>query len=218
MFNLYNGKLWIQVIWLLRSQLICNYIAFERGYIPSTEGYRLKGLITPLISATVYWNKLLLVWFNMVADLQLNFRDWKYFFLIYQLILMGESFQDCSWIQDFKADFPQSQPQNPELGRFLWRLWFNFSLSKDNWPFKFEIVDICWHTACFKIWFSKVQDFGNFELSPMNTFVVSTQKNCITKTVLWASKKHNKLMEKKIITILLSNVLLASTYATAYYL
>ena len=28
---------------------------------------------------------------------------------------------------------------------------FNFSLSKDNWPFKLEIVDFCRHTASFKI-------------------------------------------------------------------
>ena len=25
--------------------------------------------------------------------------------------------QDYSWIQDFEADFPESQPQNTELGR-----------------------------------------------------------------------------------------------------
>ena len=61
----------------------------------------------------------------------------------------------------------ESQPQNPVLGRFLWLLWFNFSLSKDNWPFKLEIVNIYRQTASFKIWFSKVQDFENFELSPM---------------------------------------------------
>ena len=45
-----------------------------------------------------------------------------------------------------------------------------FSLSKDNWPFKFEIVDIYRQTACFKISFSKFQDFGYFELSPMDQF------------------------------------------------
>ena len=27
------------------------------------------------------------------------------------------SFQDYSWIQDFEADFLESQPQNVELGR-----------------------------------------------------------------------------------------------------
>ena len=30
--------------------------------------------------------------------------------LVYQMcpevVIMGESFQDCSWIQDFEADFP----------------------------------------------------------------------------------------------------------------
>ena len=29
---------------------------------------------------------------------------------------MGEGFQDYSWIQDFEADFIESQPQNAELG------------------------------------------------------------------------------------------------------
>ena len=28
---------------------------------------------------------------------------------------------------------------------------------------------ICRHTTSFKIWISKVQDFGNFELSPMQS-------------------------------------------------
>ena len=36
------------------------------------------------------------------------------------------------------------------IERFLWLLWFNFSLSKDNWPFKLVIVDIYRHTASFK--------------------------------------------------------------------
>ena len=44
-------------------------------------------------------------------------------------------FLDYSWIKDFEANFPQSQPRNPELGRFLW-LQF-----KDNWPFKLVIAD-----------------------------------------------------------------------------
>ena len=64
----------------------------------------------------------------------------------------------------------ESQPQNPELGRFLWLLWFNFILYKGNWSFEIEIVDICRHTACFKFWFSKVQDFRNFEITPMKVY------------------------------------------------
>ena len=84
---------------------------------------------------------------------------------------MGESFQPFL-ILFLNSGFwgwlsTESQPQNPEFGGFLWLLWFNFSPSKDNWPFKIEIVDIYRHTASFKFWFSKVQDFGNFELSPM---------------------------------------------------
>ena len=51
----------------------------------------------------------------------------------------------------------------PESGFYIFlNLGFWGWLSKDNWPFKFEIVDIYRHTASFKIWFSKVQDFGNF--------------------------------------------------------
>ena len=61
----------------------------------------------------------------------------------------------------------ERQPQNPYFGRFLWLLWFNFSLSVDNLAFKLENVDIFRHTASFKTWFSNFQDFGNFELPPM---------------------------------------------------
>ena len=46
------------------------------------------------------------------------------------------------------------------------------SLSKDNWPFKFEIVN-SGHTASFKIGVWKVQDFGHFELPPMQMSVIS---------------------------------------------
>ena len=88
--------------------------------------------------------------------LMFSLRDWWFYVSVCSTLLvvepcgtvvdcMGESFQDYSWIQDFEAD------SNPELGRFLWLLWFNFSLSKDNWPFKLEIVDIYRYTACFKI-------------------------------------------------------------------
>ena len=41
---------------------------------------------------------------------------------------------------------------------------------KDNWPFTLEIANttvLYGHTASYKIWISKVQDFENFELSPM---------------------------------------------------
>ena len=88
----------------------------------------------------------------------------------------------------------ESQPQNPELGRLLWLLWFNFSLSEDNWPFKLKFVDIYSHTASFRIWFSKVQDFGIFELSPISamcqgiktriSYAVSIQRYCRCSKIL----------------------------------
>ena len=40
-------------------------------------------------------------------------------------------------------------------------------LSKHNYSFKLEIIHFCRHPASFKILFSKVQDFGNFDFSPM---------------------------------------------------
>ena len=48
-----------------------------------------------------------------------------------------------------------------------WRDYNRFSDSYSVCPFKLEIVNIFGHTASFKIGVSKVQDFGNFELSPM---------------------------------------------------
>ena len=60
----------------------------------------------------------------------------------------------------------ESQRQNTELGRLQSLFWYIYSLSKGNQPFKLEILKLWRHTASFKIWISKVQDFGNFELSP----------------------------------------------------
>ena len=57
---------------------------------------------------------------------------------------MGESFQDYSWIQDFEADFPQKV--NLKMLNYgdhnSFSDLFIFCLSKDNWPFKLEIVNI----------------------------------------------------------------------------
>ena len=47
-------------------------------------------------------------------------------------------------------------------------IWFKLTYIKTIDHLNFEIVDIYSHCASFKIWFSKVQDFGNFELSPVN--------------------------------------------------
>ena len=50
---------------------------------------------------------------------------------------MGESFQDYSWIQDFEADFTESQPQNAELGSDFFYLRVlrlrRMILTKDAW-------------------------------------------------------------------------------------
>ena len=86
-------------------------------------------------------------------------------------ILMGESFQDYSWIQDFEADFP--------LKVSLKML----NLADYNSISHLPSVSLksvghlnlkkCWYfvgiIASFEIWISKVQDFQNFEISPINT-------------------------------------------------
>ena len=56
--------------------------------------------------------------------------------------------------------------------------------------FKLEIVDIYRHTAIFKIWFSKVQDFGNFELSPMCNAVFSLKSHICWYT--WIDHNYRK--------------------------
>ena len=45
-------------------------------------------------------------------------------------------------VSNQKEESIESQPQNTELDRLYWLLWFIFSLSKDNLLFKLEIVDI----------------------------------------------------------------------------
>ena len=90
----------------------------------------------------------------------------------------GQSFQDCTWIQDFEADF-------------LWKVSLKIlNLTDSNIFFglfsvylktidylKLEIVDIYRQTASFKIWFSKVQDFWSFELSPKCNAVFSLKSH-----------------------------------------
>ena len=83
-------------------------------------------------------------------------------------IIIGESFQDYSWIQDFEADF-------------LWKVSLKIMNSvdydriSDLFSVKIKTINIqtcnCDYfegiLQVFKIWVFKVQDFGNYELSPM---------------------------------------------------
>ena len=57
-------------------------------------------------------------------------------------------------IQDFEDDCVESHPQNAELGDYI-----SFS----------DLFSVCLRTIdhLIKIEISKVQDFGNFDLSPM---------------------------------------------------
>ena len=66
----------------------------------------------------------------------------------------------------------ESQPQNAELGRSQHLLRFILSLSKDNWPFKLEIVIFSGHTSSFKIGVSKVQDFGTFRILELSSMPI----------------------------------------------
>ena len=64
---------------------------------------------------------------------------------------MGESFQDCSWIQDFEADFPK------KVSLKILNLADSNSFF-DLFSVYLKMIDR----------FAKVQDFLNFELSPMH--------------------------------------------------
>ena len=94
---------------------------------------------------------------------------------------MGESFQDQSWIQDFEADFPYKvslKMLNLEDYNSISNL---LSLSHKtidllNWKF----LVVYRHNASFEIWISKVQDFQNFEISPMGELI-----NICTTSIVW---------------------------------
>ena len=49
-----------------------------------------------------------------------------------------------------------------------------------------HLLLFCWHTACFKIQIWKVQDFGNFELSPMH--IILTNNQAVTGSILVSDK------------------------------
>ena len=82
---------------------------------------------------------------------------------------MGESFKDYSCIQNFEDDFPpqESHPQNAELRRLISfsDLFLVCLRTIDHLILKLWIFS--GYTASFTIEISKVQDFGNSELSPM---------------------------------------------------
>ena len=81
---------------------------------------------------------------------------------------MGESFQDYSVIQNFETDFPQKVSLKIlNLGDYIS---FSVLFSLCLWTIAHLNLKVCifnGHTASFKIGVWKVQDFGNFELSPM---------------------------------------------------
>ena len=83
---------------------------------------------------------------------------------------MVESYQDYSRIQDFEADFPQKvslKMLNSGDHNSFSDLFTIFRRTIDHLNLKLRIFS--GHNASFKIGVLKVQDFGNFELSPMQT-------------------------------------------------
>ena len=74
-------------------------------------------------------------------------------FVTCMLISLVKAFRIIPEFRILRLTFHRKSASNPKLGRVLWLLRFNFSLSKDNChrPFKLEIVDIYRHTASFKI-------------------------------------------------------------------
>ena len=79
---------------------------------------------------------------------------------------MGESFQDYSWIQDFEDDFSQKVKLLNSGDYISFSDLFSVCLRTTN-HLNLKLWICSGHTASFKIEISKVQDFGNFELSPM---------------------------------------------------
>ena len=77
--------------------------------------------------------------------------------------------------------FHRKSASKPWIKQILMAFLIYFSLSKDNWSFKLEIVDICRHTASLKIsWFWKFWTFthGN----DLSTFAALT--HCLKKTMM----------------------------------
>ena len=65
-----------------------------------------------------------------------------------------------TWVKDFRI-IPEFRIlrltfQRKSASKSWYKLlWFIFSLSKDNWPFKLEFINICRHAASFKNQFKK---------------------------------------------------------------
>ena len=99
---------------------------------------------------------------------------------------MGESFQDCSWIQDFEADLLWKVSLKMLIYSFD-DLFFVHLWAIDH--FKLEIVNTLRHTASFKIWISKFQDFWNFQFSPMYIASVAHLEQLMQWPVLFCDWK-----------------------------
>ena len=60
---------------------------------------------------------------------------------------------------------------------------------------KLEIVDMYWYTASFKIWFSKIKDFGNLELfTRVICSLIDTKTKCLLNISQQGSHRYEKYL------------------------
>ena len=92
----------------------------------------------------------------------------------FALVHIGPYF---AWVKVFRfipefrilrLTFHKKSPSKSWIRQNLIHVAYKYNWSKDTW----NISIFWWHTASFKIKISKVQDFGNVELSPMYFVVV----------------------------------------------
>ena len=113
---------------------------------------------------------------NMIVFIWWIREYWKFYAHTIWLIWTYEIY--IAWVKDFRIipEFRILRLQKVSL-KMLNKADFN-SFS-DIFSVHLRAIDhlnsnlliLCWYTVSYKIWFSKVQDFWNFELSPM-TFIV----------------------------------------------
>ena len=93
----------------------------------------------------------------------------NYMYVYIDYTSIGESFQDYSWIQDFEADF-SLKVSLTILNLADNSCFFDFlsAYVRTVHHLNLKLLIFYSYSASFNIWISEVQDFGNFELSPMD--------------------------------------------------
>ena len=120
---------------------------------------------------------------------------WKCIFYLISMLQDKQIWTVWTWMKVFRINLEFRILRLTFHGKSASKCWtreiiiaslLSFQITKRQ-SFKLEIICFCRHLASFKIWNSKVQDFENFELSPMyecNYCLTMSEQHCKNR-IIW---------------------------------